>query len=136
MSEAEAPDLTAVRVAAVLLWIGAAGFGLPGFAIARHVLVHRELPMIFGLFRAYGGGFFERFSPETFVILIGLFFGLSAVEAFAGWLLWSGSSAGGLLTLLLLPLEVVFWMGFALPFPPIGAVARLGLLAIGWGSLR
>ena len=125
-----------MRGAAVLLWIGAAGFGLPALPIARHLLVHRELPMVFGLFRAYGGGYFERFPPETFAILIGLFVGLSAVEAFAGWLLWTGSRAGGFLTLLLLPPEVVFWMGFALPFPPIGAVVRLGLLAIGWSSLR
>lgn len=130
------PDLTAVRAAAVLFWIVAAGFGLSAFPAAAHLLEHRELPMTMFGFRAYGGGWFERFSPETFAILLGLFVGVCAVAAFAGWLLWTGSRAGGILTLALLPLEIVFWSGFALPIPPIIALVRLVLLAVGWGALR
>lgn len=131
-----APELTTVRGAAVLLWVVAAGFGLPALLVARHLLERRELPMFFGLFRMYGGGLFERFSPEAFAILLAVFAGLSAVEAVAGWMLWNGSRAGGVLALALLPFEIVFWAGFAVPIPPIGAIVRLGLLAAGWGSLR
>ncbi len=133
----ESSDLNAVRGAAVLFWLISAGWGLFAFPTAAYLLEHRELPMaMFGGFRAYGGGWFERFSPESFAILLGLFVGLCAVEAFAGWLLWNGSRAGGILTLALLPFEIVFWSGFAVPIPPIAAVLRLGLLAAGWAALR
>jgi hypothetical protein len=40
------------------------------------------------------------------------------------------------MTLVLLPFEVVFWARFALPIPPLIAVARLALLAFGWSDLR
>ena len=129
-------DLIAVRGAAVLFWLIAAGFGFFAFPAAAHLLQQRELPMTMFGFRAYGGGWFERFSPETFAILLGVFVGICAVEVFAGWLLWTGSRAGGILTLLLLPVEIVFWSGFAVPIPPVVAVLRLVLLAVGWGAIR
>ena len=128
--------MTALRGAAVLFWLIAAGFGVSAFPVAAHLLQQRELPMTMFGFRAYGGGWFERFSPETFAILLGVFVGICAVEAFAGWLLWNGSRTGGILTLALLPLEIVFWSGFAIPIPPVAAVIRLGLLAVGWSALR
>jgi len=134
--DVEPSDLSAARGAAVLLWLIAAGFGLYAFPAAAHLIEHRELPMTMFGFRAYGGGWFERFSPELFAILLGAFVGVCAVEAFAGWLLWTGSRAGGVLTLILLPLEIVFWSGFAVPIPPIAAVVRLGLLGAGWSALR
>jgi hypothetical protein len=44
-----------------------------------------------------------------------------AVEFVVGWLLWRCHSAGTWLGLALLPLELAFWIGFALPFgPPLG----------------
>lgn len=120
----------------MLFWSIAAGFGVYAFPAAAHLLQHRELPMTMFGFRAYGGGWFERFSPEIFAVLLGVFVGICAVEAFAGWLLWSGSRGGAILTLALLPLEIVFWTGFAIPIPPIAAVIRVGLLAVGWSALR
>lgn len=132
----EPSDLTAVRGAAVIFWLIAAGFGLFAIPTAAYLLEHRELPMTMFGFRAFGGGWFERFSPEVFAILLAVFVGLSAAEAFAGWLLWSGSRAGGILTLVLLPFEIAFWSGFAVPIPAVAAVVRLGLLASGWSALR
>jgi hypothetical protein len=44
-----------------------------------------------------------------------------AVEFVVGWLLWRCRTAGTWLGLALLPLELAFWIGFALPFgPPLG----------------
>jgi hypothetical protein len=68
--------------------------------------------------------------------LLGLFAALSALEAHAGWLLWNGERLGALMTAGLLPVEVVFWAGFAVPIPPLFAIARVGFLAAGWSSLR
>jgi hypothetical protein len=40
------------------------------------------------------------------------------------------------MTIALLPIEVLFWAGFAIPIPPLIALARIGLLAAGWSPLR
>ena len=86
-------------------------------------------------FPAYGGGFFERWSPEVFAVMLGLFAALSALELFAAVLLWNGEGVGGWLAVALLPIEVLFWAGFALPIPPVVGVARLALLWSSWTEL-
>jgi hypothetical protein len=57
-----------------------------------------------------------------------------AAECAAGWLLWSGRRTGATLALALLPLELVFWIGFSLPFGPVVAVARTVLILMSWTS--
>ncbi|HVD31763.1 MAG TPA: hypothetical protein VNE19_08630 [Methylomirabilota bacterium] len=128
--------MTALQASSVLMWLVAAGFGIPAPFVASYLLRERTLPSFMGLFPMFGGGLFERFSPEVFAVLLGLFTALCALEAYAGWLLWNGERIGALITLALLPIEVVFWAGFAVPIPPLFAIARLGLLAAGWSTLR
>jgi hypothetical protein len=114
----------------------AAGVGIPAPFVASYFLRERMLPSFMDLFPMYGGGLFDHFSPEVFAVLLGLFTALSAIEAYAGWLLWNGEPLGAGMTLVLLPIEIVFWVGFAVPIPPVIAVVRLGLLAAGWSALR
>lgn len=128
--------MLALKASAALMWLVAFGFGVPAPFVASHFLRERTLPTFIGLFPMYGGGIFERFSPEVFAALLGLFTALCGLEVFAGWLLWQGEPLGALITIALLPIEVVFWAGFAVPIPPLIAIARLGLLAVGWSSLR
>jgi hypothetical protein len=129
--------MTSIRLAAVLFWGVAAGFGLSAIPVARYLVVHGELPTVPLLgFRAFGGGFFERLGTEPFVWLLVAFFALCVGEALAGWLLWSGARSGGVLGLALLPVGAVFWLGFALPIPPIVAAVRTVLVIVGWNSLR
>ena len=45
------------------------------------------------------------------------------------------SPVGGILALALLPAEVTFWIGFALPLGPVLGVARTALVVAGWSSL-
>jgi hypothetical protein len=118
------------------MWLVAAGFGIPAPFVASHYLRERTLPSFMGLFSMYGGGLFDRFSPEIFAVFLGLFTALCALEAYAAWLLWNGEPLGAWMTLALLPIDVVFWVGFAVPFPPLIGIARLGLLAAGWSALR
>lgn len=40
------------------------------------------------------------------------------------------------MTIALLPIEVLLLAGFAVPIPPLMALARVGLLAAGWSALR
>ncbi len=127
--------MTLLKASAVVMCLVALGFGLPAPYVAAYLLRERKLPIFMGMFPAYGGGFFERCSPERFSVLLGLFTALSAAELFAGVLLWQGEKLGALITLALLPIEIVFWAGFALPIPPALAVVRIGLLLAGWSAL-
>lgn len=127
--------MLALRASAALMWLVALGFGAPTPYAAVRLLRDGKLPTFIGMFPMYGGGFFERASHRTFVAVLGLFALLCVVEGFAGWQLWQGARLGAWMTILLLPIEIVFWAGFALPIPPTLAVVRLVLLAIGWSAL-
>lgn len=41
-----------------------------------------------------------------------------------------------MLSLVLLPVEAVFWLGFALPIPWVIGAARAALLAFAWKALN
>jgi hypothetical protein len=83
-----------------------------------------------------GGPFYFNFSHGTFVALLGASFLLAFVQGWAGWLLWAGKRSGALLQFGLLPVEAAFWYGFALPIPPLLAIARLVLTGLAWPGLE
>jgi hypothetical protein len=124
-----------IRAAAILSWVDGLGFGICCLPGIRNLLTGRDIPMIFG-FPAYGRGPFERVGIPTTVPLLSALLLVCILECVAGWLLWSGSTTGAILALVLLPLGAVFWWGFALPIPPMFAVVRTLLLALAWRSLR
>ncbi len=123
-----------LKASAALLWVGAVGIGLSATLVASHLLRERAFPTVAGI-RLFGGGAFERWSPEVVVRLLGLLTALCAMQLFAGWLIWNRQQLGATVMLALLPLEVAFWIGFALPYPPPLAAIRLALLAVGWSAL-
>lgn len=119
--------MTAARSAAVVTWVYAAGFGIPAVPVAIYVVQRGYLPWFAGLFPMYGGPWSNR-SLDLFVVMLVVFFALMLVVSYAAWLVWRGSRTGVVVALVLLPVEAVFWIGFALPFPwPIG-IARAALL--------
>jgi hypothetical protein len=128
------PDLS-LKASAAVMWVGALGIGVAATLVASHLLRERTLPMVMGI-RLFGGGMVERWRPETIVVLLGLFTATCALQIFAGWMVWNGQKFGAILLLAMLPVEVAFWIAFALPFPPLLAVTRLVLLAWGWSALR
>jgi len=124
-----------IRVASILCWISAVGFGIFTLPAMRNLLTGRDIPIVFG-FPAYGGGPFERHGIKTSVPLLAAFLVVCVLECVAGWLLWGGHRSGAVLALALLPFGAVFWCGFALPFGPVLAVARTILILISWRSLE
>lgn len=54
----------------------------------------------------------------------------------AAVLVWRGRRSGAPVALALLPLEAVFWYGFALPIPWLVGAARLALLVAAARALR
>lgn len=91
--------------------------------------------MFFNLFPMYGGRWSGRVSPGLFAALLVAFFLVVLVTAFAAWLVWQGLRVGAVLSLALLAVEIVFWIGFDLPISWIFGITRVVLLLLAWNSL-
>ena len=116
------------RAAAILAWIAGAGFGMPAVFGLRYFAQHREVWTFMG-FPTYGGGPFERWGIPTSVPLLAGFIAVCAAELVVGVLLWSGRPIGLWLAIGLLPLELIYWIGFALPFGPLlGAIRTIAVV--------
>ena len=120
---------------AVLTWLYAAAFGISAAPVAIYLLRRGTLPTFFGLFEMYGGPWSSRLSDGRFAMLLVAFLLVTLVASWAAWLVWNGSKAGAVLSLVLFPVEAIFWLGFALPIPWFLGVARAALLALAWKSL-
>lgn len=123
------------RAAAIVTWAYAAGFGLAAPPVAVYLIREGHLPSFLGLFDCYAGPWSESTDQRTFVVLLLAFLGINAVAAWSGWLIWRGRRSGAVLNLALLPVEAIFWVGFALPIPWLCGAVRAGLLAAAWKSL-
>ena len=116
----------ASAAASVLLGLG---FGIPCLLGASHLARTGEVWMLLG-FPTYGGGPFERVGLPTTVPLLGAYLAVCIAELVAAVLILTRSPAAPAVSWALLPVELVFWVGFALPLgPPLG-IARVGLLAL------
>ena len=103
-----------VKLAAVLSIILGLGFGLPCAYGIRYFSTTGEVWTFLG-FPTYGGGPFESIGIRTTVPLLGAFLVVCGLEVVTGLLVWRGLRAGAVLAVALVPLELAFWMGFALP---------------------
>ena len=117
------------------MWFYVAGFGLFTIPVAIYLQQRGRLPSFFGLFDMYGGPWSARLLNDALVFRLIAFLGVTLIVAWAAWLVWKGSKAGAVLSLALLPIEAVFWLGFALPIPWVLGAARVVLLLLGWKSL-
>lgn len=115
------------RAAAVCSLVLGLGFGLPGAYGAWYYARHGEVWTFLG-FPTYGDGPFERWGFPTSVALLLGFVPVCAVEVVVGVLLWRDATIAPWLALALLPVELVFWIGFALPFGPLLGLARTALV--------
>ncbi|MEJ2886936.1 hypothetical protein [Actinomycetospora aeridis] len=120
--------------AALTLFDGLA-FGLPAIPVAIFVIATGRLPVLLDLFPVYGGPF-EILGPAVLAALLVAFAAVCGVEIVAGRLLWRERRRGGVVGLAFLPIQAVFWFGFALPVPVIIAVVRVPLLLYGWPLIR
>ncbi len=126
----------AARAAAAMCWMYAAGFGLPALPIAAYAIRERRLPWLGDLFPMYGGPWWGTLSPEAFAATLIGYAGVTAAVAWGGWSMWRGRRSGAVLAVATIPIEAVFWYGYALPIPPALALVRVGLIAAAWPSLR
>ena len=116
-----------IRAAAVCSLVLGLGFGLPGVYGTWYYARHGEVWKFLG-FPTYGHGPFERWGLPTSVALLLGFITVCAAEVVVGVLLWRDATTAPWLALALLPVELVFWIGFALPFRPLLGLARTALV--------
>ncbi|HWJ82990.1 MAG TPA: hypothetical protein VNS55_12200 [Nocardioides sp.] len=105
------------------------GFGIPCLLGMIHLARTGEVWTFLG-FPTYGGGPFERIGVPTTVPLLGGYLAVCVAELVVAALILLDSPAATALSWALLPLEAVFWIGFALPFGPPFGIARVVLLAL------
>ncbi|WP_353952726.1 hypothetical protein V6K52_04585 [Knoellia sp. S7-12] len=113
----------------------AVGFGLPAIPIAAYVRSERALPWLWDLFPMYGGPWWDALTVNQFIATLLAFAGVTGVVAVGGVLLLSNRRLGAILAVAPIPVEVAFWIGFALPIPPVMAVARVALVVAAWRRL-
>ena len=117
------------RAAATLAWVSGLGFGIPALFGLRYFVRNDEVWTFMG-FPTYGGGPFERWGLPTSVALLSTFAVVCAGELIVGVMLWKDTTVGLWLALLLLPVEMLFWVGFALPIGPLLGVSRTILVVL------
>lgn len=123
------------RGAALVTWTYAAMFGIPAVPVGFFLADNGRLPSLWGLFEMYGGPWSSSYPRDRVISLLLVFFGLALLAALSGWLLWTERQAGATMNLLLIPIEMVFWVGFALPIPWLLGLARVVLVSLAWRSL-
>lgn len=119
-----------VRAAAVVSWSLGLGFGVPGAYGAWYFAERGEVWTFLG-FPTYGDGPFESIGIETSTTVLIVFSLVCLAELVAGVLLWRSTRPGAILALALLPIELAFWIGFALPFGLVLGLARTALILLG-----
>jgi hypothetical protein len=121
------------KVAALLAWVLGFGFGLPCIYAIRYFAEHGRVWTLFG-YPTCGEGLFERIGVNTSVPLLVSFLLVCVAEVVVGWMLWLNRHAGRVLALVMLPIELVFWVGFLLPFGPLLGVVRTGFVLLDWSQ--
>lgn len=114
------------RTAGVIALLSGLGFGVPGFIGTLHLARNHEIWRFLG-FPTYGEGPFERVGITTTAPLLTGFVVVCAAEVVVGALLLSGWRPALWLSLALLPVELAYWTGFALPYGFVLGAARVGL---------
>ncbi len=80
----------------------------------------------------YAGPWSARFLNDRVIALLLAYASVVLAAVLSGWLLWRMPKPGAVLNLGLLPVEAVFWIGFALPVPWLFGIARVALVALAW----
>ena len=124
-----------MRAAALCDWVLGLGFGLPAAYGTWYFAAHDHVWTFLG-FPTYGRGPLEDVGIETTVPLLVAFVVVCVAEIVVGWMLWQRSRAATSLSLVMLPLELAFWIGFALPFGLVLGIARTVLVVMAWSSSR
>jgi len=123
----------AITAAATLFFLTAAVWVVHFFLTAGYFLLTGA---VLGQNSAPHGKIEDAFGVATALMAYGLYAAVLVLGVLAGVWLWRSRRRGAVLGALTLVAGPPFWDGFGLPYPPIIAFIQLGLMAVGWRSLR
>jgi hypothetical protein len=124
-----------IKIASICLWFTGLGFGISGLYGIWYFLKTKNIATLMG-FPTYGHGPFEKIGIYTTAPLLIGFVLVCALECICGWALWGSEKWAALLSFAIIPVELFFFIGFALPFGPPFMVIRTILLFLAWTSLK
>ena len=124
-----------IKAASICLWFSGLGFGIPCLYGIWHLQKTQTIAYFMG-FPTYGKGPFERVGIYTSIPLLAGFLLVCAMESICGWGLWHGEKGSAIISFAIIPAELLFYIGFALPFGPPFMVLRTILLFFAWSSLH
>lgn len=124
-----------VKIASICLWFEGLGFGIPCIYGIWSMLKGNGIAYVMG-FPSYGYGPFEKIGVHSTVPLLTGFLFVCVLECIAGWGVWSGDKGSAVLSMAIIPVEMLFYIGFALPFGPPVLLIRVILLFISWSLLH
>ncbi|UFN45169.1 hypothetical protein [Nocardioides okcheonensis] len=114
-------------MAAALAAAAGLGFGIPGIFGLRHFAQTGDVWTLAG-FPTYGSGPFENIGLETNTPLLAGFVVVCVAEVGLAAALWRGGPKSTTWSHSLLPVELAYWSGFALPFGFLFGIGRTALL--------
>lgn len=124
----ERAERRASRFAAGCSWFLGVGFGVPSLYGIWYFARTGQVASFLG-FPTYGDGPFDRAGISTSLPLLISFLVVCTAEIGVGWLLWHQRSAAAMVSVTLLPIELLFWFGFDLPYgPPLGFLRTAAVL--------
>lgn len=124
-----------IKVASISAWFLGLGFGLPCLYGIWHLWRGKGIAYFIG-FPTYGHGPFEKWGVHTSMPLLLGFLLVCMIECVVGQMLWSAGKGGAILSLVLIPVEMLFYIGFALPVGPPFVLLRTVLVLLSWSALN
>ena len=115
------------RSAAALSAAAGLGFGIPGIFGLRHFAQTGDV-WVFAGFPTYGEGPFESIGLKTSTPLLAGFVVVCVAEVGLAASLWRGGPRSTTFSHVLLPVELAYWSGFALPFGFVLGIGRTAAL--------
>jgi len=124
-----------MKIASLSAYFSGLGFGIPCVYGIINMLRGKGIAWVMG-FPTYGNGPFEKIGVHTTIPLMVGFLLLCVTECLVGQMLWHSDKGGAILSLAIIPLELTFYIGFALPFGPPVLILRIVLVLLNWSSFN
>jgi hypothetical protein len=123
-----------MRIASVLSCLLGLGFGIPCAYGIWYLARQGSVWMLVG-YPTYGDGPFAQRGIATTVPLMVGFLVVCVAEVVVGWLLWTEPTVGAWMSIAILPVELLFWIGFALPFGVVLGIVRTVIVLVALSPL-
>ena len=120
-----------IKLASISTWILGIGFGIPCIYGMWSLWEGKGIAYVMG-FPSYGHGPFEKIGVDTTIPLMVGFLLVCILECVVGQMLWNADKGGAILSFAIIPLELAFFIGFALPFGPPLVLIRVVLVILSW----